>query len=745
MTTSDGAVGRDDVIVLRLKRPTSADVEDLAETRSPLAAFLEAHGLASNRAILSVPPTRILAWESEARGGPFAPPYSLTAFWLLDARNADQPMKTLLAGLRRLAGVAEAYRQPRYEPTVATPVNDIVYAAGGQGYLGSAPQGIDAEWAWRLQPSRDGVGARFVDVELGWQAGHEDVSPLPPLAGGVNRQGTSGAYHGLGVLGILNARTNNLVGIAGAAPGASALVVASARYPNPDPRLADDPAWDGVNVADALMAANSACSAGDIVLIELQTVTGAPVESASLEHTAIMLMVSGGKVVVEAAGDAAVQLTTYAGVAADSGAIIVAGAHSALPHTWDQMSNWGGRVDAYAWGESVYTTGGSGNPPAAAGAIAQDAPNRYTIDFDASSSAAAIVAGAALVVQGAYKASTLGALTPSQLRNLFRTTGTPGDAMHPIGRMPDLRQLLPDVYIRDNLADDGTVPTAGALSISPDVIVTTAAAADPQGTYGAGSPNENVDTLGEQVEFGQTNYVYVRMKNRGTGIASGCRATVYWSEPATLVTPSVWTLIGTTAPVDVGPSLTVTDAIPWNAVPATGHYCFVAVVDHPLDPAPPPPTGSWTQYFDFIRNNNNVTWRNFNVVDLVANAPTPAPFMIRGAPDSRRTFDLEILQEPAGKVEIDFEVPLELSRGLVAAPMPKPVIDKERQVAVFRLPRKRTLKVPGVVLQARAAFPCRFVIRGAAPDTGRLPTVAIRQVFKNVEVGRVTWAYRTRR
>jgi serine protease len=235
------------------------------------------------------------------------------------------------------------------------------------------------------------------------------------------------------------------------------------------------------------------------------------------------------------------------------------------------------------------------------------------------------------------------------------------------------------------------------------------------------------------------------MKNRGTGIASGCRATVYWSEPATLVTPSVWTLIGTTAPVDAGPSLTVTDAIPWNAVPATGHYCFVAVVDHPLDPAPPPPTGSWTQYFDFIRNNNNVTWRNFNVVDLVANAPTPAPFMIRGAPDSRRTFDLEILQEPAGKVEIDFEVPLELSRGLVGAPMPKPVIDKERQVAVFRLPRKRTLKVPGVVLQARAAFPCRFVIRGAAPDTGRLPTVAIRQVFKNVEVGRVTWAYRTRR
>jgi serine protease len=736
MSTYDEGVGRDDVIVLRLTKATSPDVEDLSEVRSRLATFLKTHQLASRRVILSVPPSQILAWESEARGGPFAPRYSLTAFWLLDARHTDQPMKTLLAGLRRLAGVAEAYQQPRYKPAVA-PVNDIVYAAGGQGYLGPATQGIDAEWAWRLQPPRDGSGANFIDVEFAWQDGHEDMWPLPPLGGvpgALNPQGSSLSFHGLGVLGIIHARTNNAKGIAAVAPGASPSLIASALHA------------DGtVNVADALTAVNLASSAGDIVLVELQTTTRAPVESVHAEHAAIMLLVSRGKVVIEAAGDAAVELTAYAEVAVDSGAIVVAGAKSALPHAWDQMSNWGARVDVYAWGEGVYTTGGTGSAPPGPAPVAQDAPNRYTIDFNASSSAAAIVAGAALIVQGAYKASALGALTPSQLRDLFRTTGTAGGGGHPIGRMPDLKQLLPDIYIRDNLTDDGTVPTAGTLSISPDVIVATTAVANPQATYGAGSPNENVDTLGEQVEFGQTNYVYVRMKNRGTGIASGCRATVYWSDVATLITPSVWTLIGTTASVDVGPSLTVTDALPWNGVPATGHYCFVAVADHPLDPAPPPPTGSWTQYFDFIRNNNNVTWRNFNVVDLLANAPTPAPFMIRGAPDSRRTFDLEILQEPFGKVEIDFEVPLALSRGFAGAPMPKPVIDKERQVAVYRLPRKRALKIQGVVLQARAAFPCRFVIRGVAPGKGSFPTVAIRQLFRNVEVGRGTWAYRTRR
>lgn len=735
MNKPDGAVGRDDVIVLRLKKATSTQVDDLSDLRNPLATFIKRHKLASRRAIQSVVAQQLLDWESEARGDPFAPPFSLTTFWLLDTRHADQPLKALVAGLRKLASVAEAYQQPRYQPAIATPVDDPMYTAGDQGYLEPATTGIDAEWAWRLVPSRDGAGANFIDVELGWQDGHEDVPPLPPLGGVTmpqNPQGSSLAFHGLAVLGIVNARTHNAIGIAGAAPGASLPLIASALHA------------DGtVNVAEALVAVRAVATRGDVVLIEVQTSSQWPVESSSLDKAAIMLTVSAGLVVVEAAGNAGVDLATVIDTpAVDSGAILVAAGHSAAPHAWHPNSNWGARADAYAWGENVCTTGGIGTSPPPA--PPQTAPNRYTMDFGGTSAASAIVAGAALLVQGAYKASTLGARTPSQMRDLFHTTGTPGGGGHPIGRMPDLRQLLPDVYIRDNLTDDGIAPTAGLLSISPDVIVTTATVANPQATYGAGSANENVDTLGEQVEFGQTNYVYVRMKNRGTGIAAGCRATVYWSDPATLVTPSVWTLIGTTAPVDVGPSLTVTDALAWNGVPATGHYCFVAVIDHPLDPAPALPTGGWTEFVDFIRGNNNVTWRNFNVVDLVANAPEPAPFMIRGAPDSKRTFDLEILQEPAGKMQIDFAVPLDLSRRLAPAAIANPVIDKERQVAVYRLPRKRSVTFPKVVLPARAAFPCEFVIRGVAPDQGPFPTVAIRQLFKSVEVGRVTWAFRAK-
>jgi len=42
---------------------------------------------------------------------------------------------------------------------------------------------------------------------------------------------------------------------------------------------------------------------------------------------------------------------------------------------------------------------------------------------------------------------------------------------------------------------------------------------------------------------GQDNYVYLRVWNRGVNTAN-VTATVYWSPPASLVTPSMWNLIG---------------------------------------------------------------------------------------------------------------------------------------------------------------------------------------------------------
>ena len=43
--------------------------------------------------------------------------------------------------------------------------------------------------------------------------------------------------------------------------------------------------------------------------------------------------------------------------------------------------------------------------------------------------------------------------------------------------------VVADVYLRDNVGDDGSVPTAGAISASPDIIVLPATVPDPNADY----------------------------------------------------------------------------------------------------------------------------------------------------------------------------------------------------------------------------------------------------------------------
>ena len=100
-------------------------------------------------------------------------------------------------------------------------------------------------------------------------------------------------------------------------------------------------------------------------------------------------------------------------------------------------------------------------------------------------------------------------------------------------------------------------------------------------------------------------------------------------------------------------------AITWdtNLPPATGHYCFIATVNHPADPQPVDPSDpidpavAWSNFLSYIRNNNNVTWRNFDVVTAISgsqSAPQPN-FIVAGAPDAGRIFDLELDPEATAR------------------------------------------------------------------------------------------------
>jgi hypothetical protein len=341
-------------------------------------------------------------------------------------------------------------------------------------------------------------------------------------------------------------------------------------------------------------------------------------------------------------------------------------------------------------------------------------------------------------------------------------TGTaqgPGVAGN-IGVMPNLQSiiqttlgLVPDIYLRDAVGDTGVIPSAGAISVSPDVIVTTAAVADPTASFGEGSGTENMDTLGSQVEAGQDNFIYVRMRNRGNSGANGATARVYWSEVATLITPAMWNLIGSSAPVNApqGDTLVVTDPITWSAadIPATGHYCFIATASHIQDMEPPVPGPmDWAGFEGYIRNNNNVAWRNFNVVDVLPDPsadPVEVQFMIVGAPDRARVFDLEIMQRVPEGMRVWLELPVALFAPLRRAGFVEAKFDKKQQRVRVLLPSLRSLSIRKVRLGPTDKHQCKFVFHGAKGLKNGLHTVAIRQIHRREEVGRVTWGIRAHR
>ncbi len=125
----------------------------------------------------------------------------------------------------------------------------------------------------------------------------------------------------------------------------------------------------------------------------------------------------------------------------DSGAIIVGAGRppsSGADRQREGFSSFGSRIDLQGWGSGVVTTG--------YGDLYR-APDRpadpgfwYTEGFNGTSSAAAIVAGAAANLQGIALAQSGVPLLPFQTRTLLVQTGSPqlGNIAEPIGPRPNL-------------------------------------------------------------------------------------------------------------------------------------------------------------------------------------------------------------------------------------------------------------------------------------------------------------------
>ncbi|MBS1566553.1 MAG: S8 family serine peptidase [Bacteroidetes bacterium] len=330
-------------------------------------------------------------------------------------------------------------------PSEAIP--SIRHDSGLQPYCSPAPVGIDAFHAWSLSGGRGEAGIRYIDIEQGWMSYHEAVIPNRLACTGLSHP--EAEAHGTAVLGVLGMQPPDddprSPAAGGIVPHADGYVLSQWR-----------PAGDH-NTADAIMAAIGYLHYGDVLLIEAQArhrSTGAqtwPIEIQDACYEAIRLATALGIIVIEPAANGGADLDRYAAdgeniflparkAFRDSGAIMVAAAAATLPHIRMPFSNYGRRIDCYAWGQRVFT---AGSHPRSAGIVI----NTYTHAFGGTSAAAAIIAGAAIALQSITVAAGRPRLGPQSMRSLLsdKSLGTPSAAAgkDKIGVMPDLRRLAP--------------------------------------------------------------------------------------------------------------------------------------------------------------------------------------------------------------------------------------------------------------------------------------------------------------
>jgi len=322
-----------------------------------------------------------------------------------------------------------------------------------QGYLKPAPTGIDAVYAWNMEGG-DGKGLRFIDIEQGWTTDPDNFTVGTFPSTGVNFPVFK--EHGEAVLGVILTQHNSLGG-RGIAPEAKGYIISQWR---PDGSL---------NTADAILAAISQLEFGDIILMEAQITDSPgseslwPIEIQYAIFDVIRLASALGITVIEAGGNgtngfgAGNDLDNYIDSRGrktlnpsnpdfmDSGAILVAAASDKFPHTPIRHSNFGNRFDCYAWGERVSTAGSHLGP-------ADIAINSYRQKIGGTSSAAAIIAGAAILVQSITETNHHFRLSPKQMRQILSSDilGTPsanGRSIDRIGIMPDLKKIIEHINL----------------------------------------------------------------------------------------------------------------------------------------------------------------------------------------------------------------------------------------------------------------------------------------------------------
>jgi hypothetical protein len=198
-----------------------------------------------------------------------------------------------------------------------------------------------------------------------------------------------------------------------------------------------------------------------------------------------------------------------------------------------------------------------------------------------------------------------------------------------------------ELYLKDNPADTGVAPSTGLECQSPDIWISLT--------------NDPTAPAVSNPEYGQTNYVFVRVHNRGPHKADNATVKLYWANPGTNLSRPYWNATGIAvdgnldnarsvnvpAHSGLGDGEAITQAFEWTPPePAantyeSGHFCLFATVDHPDDHLQ-------QEDVNAVRWEDNLAWKNLIVQDNVASAVTTMDFYVAGIQGASSMANLHI-------------------------------------------------------------------------------------------------------
>jgi hypothetical protein len=152
----------------------------------------------------------------------------------------------------------------------------------------------------------------------------------------------------------------------------------------------------------------------------------------------------------------------------------------------------------------------------------------------------------------------------------------------------------------------------------------------------------------------------------------------------------------------------------------------------------------WDNFTDFIRNNNNVTWRNFNVENNLPppGAPPPGfielPFLLTSAHDKARIFDIHIVSKLPKGAKFFLDAPLHIAQKLFNNEV---FWTHDQRGERVRIPLKNRgfERLRKLELPAKLRAKCKLLVLMPKENLDRFYEVSVRQYYKDLEVGRISW------